>query len=61
MGNQEVNVVGDRTSFEQGAILVFNDATNVGVEFIPNVVGQQGIAVFCREDQMHEDVSERLG
>ena len=55
-----MNVILDRARFEQGAFLTLHDATDVSVEFVANVVGQQRLPVFRREDQMHENLGERL-
>lgn len=44
-----MNVVGDRTSLEQGALLIFNDAANVGVEFIPDVMPNTASRFFVEK------------
>ena len=51
-------MVGNRASFEQCSFLIFNNPANVGVEFIPDVIGQQRLPVLRGEDQMHEDLGE---
>ena len=60
MSDQEVNVVGDRAHLEQRSLLIFNNATQVSVEFITNIVGQCRFPVLRGEDQMHQDLGERL-
>jgi hypothetical protein len=58
VGNEQMNMIGDRTGFEESALLVFDDATHVSVKFIPDVIGQQPFPVLCREDQMYENLGE---
>jgi len=60
MGNQQMDVVGDRSGSKQGAFLIFDNSANVRVKFIPDIIVQTRLPVLRREDQMHEDLSERL-
>ena len=60
VSDQEVNVVGDRAHLEQRSLLIFNNATQVSVEFMTNIVGQCRFPVLRGEDQMHQDLGERL-
>ena len=53
-------MISDRTGLEQGAFLVFNNAADVGVQFIPDVVGKKRLTIFRGEDQMYEDLGEGL-
>lgn len=60
VSDQQVDVVGHGTRLQQRALLVLHDAADVGVEFIPNVIRQPRFAPLRGEDQMHQDLSERL-
>lgn len=55
-----MNVVAHRARFQQRAFLIFNDSADVGVEFVSDVISQQFLPILRREDQMHEDLGQRL-
>lgn len=60
MGDKEVDVVGDRTDFEKDAVMIGDDAADVSVKRIPVDVIQARLAVLGREDQVNQDLGERL-
>lgn len=60
MGNQQMDVVGDRTSLEQSTFLLFHNAADVGVEFLADIIGQPWFPVLRGEDQMHEDLGKTV-
>ena len=55
-----MDVVGDGPGFEQFALLMIDDATDVSVKVIPDVIGQQHFPVLRGEDKMNKYLRERL-
>src|ERR1041385_1751212 len=60
-GEENVNVVLDGIRDQGWAFQVIQDADDVGVEFIAGCwVAQEELAVFGAEDEVDEDLGERL-
>ena len=55
-----MDVVRDGPGFEQFALLMIDDATDVSVKVIPDVIGQQHFPVLRGEDKMNKYLRERL-
>ena len=53
-------MIGNRACLEQISFVIFDDAANVGVECIANIIGKPRLPVLRGKDHMHEDLRERL-
>ena len=57
---EDVNVILDGIHEDDGAVDGFADSCEVGVEIRAGGIGEKGVPVFGREDQVDVDVRERL-
>lgn len=58
VGNQEVDMIGNRSRFEQSSFLIFHNAADVGVKFVADVSSQQRLPVLRGKNQMYEELGE---
>ena len=60
LGEKDVDVVGDGVDLQQRAIVVMQDAGDIGMEFATFFVAEQRAAAFGAEDDVDGDDEQRL-
>jgi hypothetical protein len=59
---EDVNVVFDAVDGERGSVERFEHGDQIGMEFVAEVfVFEEGLAMFCAEDDVDQNVGEGLG
>lgn len=60
MRYEKMDMIRDRSGFQEKATEIFNDAAEVGMELVANRIGQDRMPVFRGKHQVNEDLGERL-
>jgi len=60
MGNQQVNVIRHRSSAQEDATAIRNDSTNVTMEIVTELIGNERFAILRGDHEMNQNRGEGL-